>query len=235
MSYFVKKFLLRPEYKNIGDKMAEEILIEIMSHAEFKQKFEKAISFEEGWKERLTVGEKDLRSLRLGEDVGTKVLRLKPNYNQSMHPSSASNAPVNVPSGASYVSVQSTSDQSALLSSTELAIAASSDQSAAKPSSGAAGNDQSTSKRDASAVDTQSTDCHYCRLLQDKKVDEKYLQDLWISGKCDTCEAQTKCQLVKNENRRRRYGDWGDWVDPEFIGAKHICGCGCERVVASSK
>ena len=215
-SYFVKKFLLRPEFKNIGEKTAEEILVEIMSHAEFKQKFEKAIEFEEGWEEKVKKGQ---RYRDTWYTWGTLHLKQKDEEKQSTKPMGAS--------ASSNVAIPSTSDQSPLHSSTELAIGASSDQSAAEPSSAAAGNDQSTSKRDASAVDTRSTDCHYCRLLKDKKVDEKYLQDLWISGKCDTCEAQTKYQFVKNEN-------WSHWFDPEFF-AKHICGCGCGRVVASSK
>ena len=175
-SYFVKKFLLRPEFKNIGEKTAEEILIEIMSHAEFKQKFEKAIEFEEGWEDEVKKGfwwnENDAKQ-KEWVTYGTLRLKQKDEEKQSTKPTGAS--------ASSNVAIPSTSDQSPSHSSTELAIGASSDHSAAEPSSGAAGNDQSTSKRDASAVDTQSTDCHYCRLLKDEKVDEKFLKDLSTS------------------------------------------------------
>ena len=135
-SYFVKKFLLRPEFKNIGEKTAEEILVEIMSHAEFKQKFEKAIEYEEGWQDEVKK-----RINWFGKLLVTGILRLKPKdeEKQSTKTTGASTS--------SNDAIPSTSDQPALHSSTKPAIGALSmalsDQSAAKLSSGAAGNDQS--------------------------------------------------------------------------------------------
>ena len=150
-SYFVKKFLLRPEYKNIGNKKAEEILIEIMTHAEFRQKFEQAVQFEECWEGR-------------GEDMKKKCqdwvkagrLRLKQDY---------------------------------------------------KPKQ---------------SKESSADSCHYCRLLRDKKINQKRLEDLWISGKCDVCNAQTKWSKVRKS--------WF-WSSKQEFGYKHMCGNGCDRFI----